>query len=147
KQLCEDMARYLYLARLRDDDILLGAIHDGLERLTWHSETFAYAEGWDEQRRRYKGLRAGQPVRVVVDAESLVVKQDVAAMQIDEDRQQQAARSQQPATGAAVADSVSVIDNGATHVGSNVAPGATVAAPPKLNRFHGSVRMDPLRLG
>ena len=25
KQLCEDMARYLYLPRLRDDDILLGA--------------------------------------------------------------------------------------------------------------------------
>ncbi len=56
KQLCEDMARYLYLPRVRDEDILLAAIRDGLEQLTWREDTFAYAEAWDEARGRYQGL-------------------------------------------------------------------------------------------
>jgi hypothetical protein len=59
-QLAEDMARYLYLPRLRDEDVLLAAIRDGLECLTWKSESFAYAEGWDEARHRYKGLKAAK---------------------------------------------------------------------------------------
>src|SRR5262249_38137884 len=70
KQLVEDMARYLYLPRLRDEDVLLAAIRDGLERLTWQSETFAYAESWDETRRRYKGLTAGQAGRVLAAGQS-----------------------------------------------------------------------------
>ena len=79
KQLCEYMARYLYLPRVRDEDVILAAVRDGLERLTWQDETFAYAEGWDEPRNRYKGLRAGQPGRVVLDSESLVVRPEIAA--------------------------------------------------------------------
>jgi hypothetical protein len=61
KQLAEDMARYLYLPRLRDQDVLLAAIQDGVERFTWQSETFAYAEGRDEARQRYSGLKAVKP--------------------------------------------------------------------------------------
>jgi len=55
KQLAEDMAKYLYLPRLRDEHVLLGAIPEGVARLTWQAETFAYADGWDEQTQRYKG--------------------------------------------------------------------------------------------
>jgi hypothetical protein len=53
------MAHYLYLPRVRDADVVLGAIHDGLEQLTWKTDTFAYAESWDEARSRYLGLRSG----------------------------------------------------------------------------------------
>src|SRR5206468_1224760 len=67
KQLVEDMARYLYLPRLRAEDVLLAAIRDGVECLTWQAETFAYAEGWDEVRRRYKGLKTGPSTRVLAD--------------------------------------------------------------------------------
>ena len=87
KQLCEYMARYLYLPRLRDEQVLLAAIQEGVASLMWQSETFAYAEGWDEQRQRYQGLRAGQSIRVVVDDRSLLVKPDVAAAQFDAERQ------------------------------------------------------------
>ncbi len=59
KQLAEDMARYLYLPRLRDPDVLLKAIEDGLARLCWRDETFAYAEAFNEKRQRYEGLRGG----------------------------------------------------------------------------------------
>src|SRR5207247_171721 len=60
---------------------------------------------------------------------------------------QQAARSQQPGTNGAAADATSLTDNAATQVGRPAALGTTVATPPKLNRFHGSVQTDPLRLG
>ena len=81
------MARYLYLPRLRDEQVLIAAIQEGVASLTWQSETFAYAEGWDEQRQRYQGLRSGQSIRVVVDDRSLLVKPDVAAAQLDAERQ------------------------------------------------------------
>ena len=58
----------------------------GVARLTWQSETFAYAEGWDDQKKRYKGLRAGQSIRVLVDAASLVVKPEVAEAQLEAEK-------------------------------------------------------------
>ena len=87
KQLCEYMARYLYLPRLRDEQVLLAAIQEGVASLMWQSETFAYAEGWDEQRQRYQGLRAAQAIRVIVDDRSLLVKPEAAVAQFDRDRQ------------------------------------------------------------
>src|SRR5437879_3872036 len=82
RQLCECMARYLYLPRLRDENVLLAATQEGVASLSWGSETFAYAEAWDEQRPRYQGLRAAQSTRVVVDDRSLLVKPEVAAAQL-----------------------------------------------------------------
>ncbi len=41
KQLAKDVAKYIYLPRLRDQDVLLEAIREGIARLTWQSETFA----------------------------------------------------------------------------------------------------------
>ena len=35
KQLVEDFARYLYLPRLKDSGVLLDAIRDGVNLLTW----------------------------------------------------------------------------------------------------------------
>src|SRR5580704_6575039 len=85
KQLADDMPRYLYLPRLRNEDVLVAAIMDGVANLHWSDETFAYAEAWDEARGRYTGLRTGQQVRVLVDAASVLVKPDVAAAQIEAD--------------------------------------------------------------
>jgi predicted AAA+ superfamily ATPase len=146
KQLCEYMARYLYLPRLRDEQVLLGAIQEGLSNLTWRTETFAYAEGWDEAKQRYQGLRAAQTTRVIVDDRSLLVKPDAAAAQLEKD--QQAALAASAATGgqkmnpASTAGSAGPISGGTTATGTRPAP-----TPPKLRRFHGSVRVDPVRLG
>ena len=87
KQLCEYMARYLYLPRLRDEQVLFAAIQDGAANLMWQSDTFAYAEGWDEQRQRYQGLVAAQAIRIIVDDRALVVKPEAAIAQFDSDRQ------------------------------------------------------------
>jgi hypothetical protein len=91
KQLAEYMARYLYLPRLRDEQILIAAIQEGIANLAWQSETFAYAEGWDEKRSRYQVLCAGEVGRVLVDDRSLLVKSDVANAQIQQDQESAAA--------------------------------------------------------
>ena len=49
-QLLEDFAQYIYLPRLKDSNTLLRSISDGLELLTWQTETFVYAEGWMNRR-------------------------------------------------------------------------------------------------
>ena len=40
KQLAEDFARYVYLPRLKDSAVLVGAVRDGVGLLTWEEETF-----------------------------------------------------------------------------------------------------------
>ncbi|MCA9235611.1 MAG: ATP-binding protein, partial [Planctomycetales bacterium] len=146
KQLCEDFARYLYLPRLRDQDVLLASIRDGIERLTWADETFAYAERYDEATDRYIGLRAGGPVQLVIDNESVLVRADVAQKQ----KEDEAARA---AAATAAATAATVPTNDPTAGGAAPVPGvAGQTEPPRpaekvLDRFHGSVRLDALRLG
>jgi predicted AAA+ superfamily ATPase len=138
KQLAEDMARYLYLPRLRDEDVLLAAIRDGLECLTWSSETFAYAESWDETRGRYKGLKAGQTARVLVDGQSLLVKPDVAQKQLEADRQQEHRHDERDKKqDRKDQDGKRREEQDETNEKKER----------KLTRFHGSVALDPIRLG
>jgi hypothetical protein len=66
KQLAEDFARYIYLPRLNDEEILLAAIPDGPSRFTWELEGFAYADSYDEATGRYRGLPAGDGQTVCV---------------------------------------------------------------------------------
>jgi uncharacterized protein len=87
KQLWEYMARYPYLSRLRDQNVLLAAIRDGIGQLTWQ-DFFAYASGWDETRQRYLGLMAGQLGSVVLDGQSLIVKPEAAQRQLDQDKEE-----------------------------------------------------------
>jgi len=85
KHLWSLFTQYLYLPRLQNVDVLLNAVRDGVARLTWESETFAYADAWDEASGRYLGLRAGESGGVVMDDRTLVVKPEVARRQIDAD--------------------------------------------------------------
>ena len=75
KPLAEDFGRYLYLPRLADSSVLLGAIRSGLSLLTWEQDSFAFAQSRDEAAGRYRGLRSGEIVSIA-DAHStgLLVK-------------------------------------------------------------------------
>lgn len=88
KQLAEDFAQYLYLPRLKDSDVLLAAVRDGLGLITWRQESFAYADGWDAEKGRYRGLRAGQIGSITLEGESVLVKPEVAATQLAEEEAQ-----------------------------------------------------------
>ncbi len=140
KQLAEDFARYLYLPRLKEPAVLVGAIRDGLPLLTWVQDSFAYADGWDEAAGRYRGLRCGQVVNVSEDDLSgLIVRPDVA-------RKQQAAEAPPP-PGGTTDRAGTTAQPGATDGGNG--PGAVVsrAAVAKPKRFHGSITLDPTRVG
>jgi len=78
RQLGEDFARYLYLPRLLDGGVLRESIEDGLKLLTWESESFAYADSYDEIAGRYRGLRAGQRVAVIDGGPGVLVRPEPA---------------------------------------------------------------------
>jgi len=133
RQLVDDFARYLYLPRLANPEVLTQAIRDGAGLLTWQTDTFAYAESFDESAKRYRGLRAGKNVTVEAESAALVVKPDVARRQMEAE-----SKPQPPGSGPIPQK-----------------PGDKDVAPPqpppepetKLKRFHGTVKLDPTRAG
>ncbi len=143
RQLAEDFARYLYLPRLKKTDVLLGAVRDGLALLTWEQETFAFADSYDEAAGRYRGLRGGLGVTVEADSAGLLVKPTVARQQLNAEAK------------AAAAVTVPGFEAGAGRPpevagGATGAPGVvTPAQPPtpQRRRFHGTVRLAPVRVG
>lgn len=153
KQLCEYMARYLYLPRLRDEQVLIAAIQDGVSSLAWQDEGFAYAESWDDHRGRYQGLKCGILVRVIVDDRTILVKPEAAAAQIAKDREAAAAAANQGNGDQGSATPASGNGTGTSGTGTVTVPqpgtGRVTPPPaaPKLSRFHGSAHLDPLRMG
>ena len=143
KQLIEYFARYLYLPRLADPGVLVNAIRDGLALITWEKDAFAYAESFDETEGRYRGLRAGRQVAIAdSDAQGLLVKPEIARRQMDAER---------PVAPGPGAGTVSPGEGGSTALpGGGVVvtpPPPSPAETPKPKRFHGTVKLDPARVG
>ena len=138
KQLVEDFARYPYLPRLAGPEVLAQAIRDGLALLTWQTDTFAYAESYDESAGRYRGLRGGQVMALSADSAGLLVKPDLARRQMDAETA--APRTDGPTTGPA--------SGGEGAAGPGEGPGtAKPPVPVQPKRFHGTVTLDPTRVG
>jgi predicted AAA+ superfamily ATPase len=140
QQLGEDFGRYLYLPRLRDPSVLFEAIREGLRLLTWSQDSFAYAESFDEEAHRYRGLRCGEIVNVSENNLSgLLVRPDVARKQREAEKADAGVPSA-PAETPGGAPSESVRVGGASE--------STVTDEKRrLKRFHGSVSLDPARVG
>jgi hypothetical protein len=79
KDLIGYFAQYLYLPRLKSSDVLLEAIEQGLSRVNWSTDTFAYADEFDSSSGQYKGLDSGKLIRPVLNETSVLVKCDVAS--------------------------------------------------------------------
>jgi hypothetical protein len=142
KQLAEDYARYNYLSRVKNSQVLAEAIRDGLRLLTWSKDSFAYADSFDDETQRYRGLRAGELVNISVDSPTgLLVKAEVALKQLEAER---AAAATAPGSGSATPG----------HVSPGLpepSPGTGVSGPhaeiSKPKRFHGTVSLDAARVG
>ena len=80
--LWEYFAKYIYLPRLRDQDVLLEAIVKGPSSTTWQAEGFALADGLDSVGNRYLGLSAGSHPDTVTPT-SLIVRPDFAVGQLE----------------------------------------------------------------
>jgi hypothetical protein len=143
RQLVEDFARYLYLPRLAGPEVLVQAIRDGVALLTWQSDTFAYAESFDEGAARYPGLRGGQVVALSPESAGVLVKPDVARRQMDAE-----APTTPPAAGGGGGHGVGA-QPGAPGASTREDAGATGGAtgPARPRRFHGTVVLDPARVG
>jgi len=132
QQLVQDFARYLYLPRLSNPEVLLRAIHDGEALITWQSDGFAYAESRDEAVGRYRGLRGGKVVHPSADDPGLIVKADVAWRQLEAE------------TAPTQSDTAGPVPP------STTGPGPVTPAPPPervLSSYHGTVALDPARVG
>jgi predicted AAA+ superfamily ATPase len=141
RQIVEDFARYLYLPRLKGPAVLLEAIREGLKLLTWSQDSFAYAESFDDAAGRYRGLRCGELVNISEDNLSgLLVRPEVAL------KQHQAETAPGPSeptgqTGGPVGGPIELVPPG----GPSGTPGENKVRRPK--RFHGTVSLDPSRVG
>lgn len=140
RQLVEDFSRYLYLPRLKSPDVLLESIRSGLGLLLWHQESFAYADTFDEAAGRYRGLRCGQAVLITSTDPGLLVRPEVALQQQEAETKAAAAT-----TGQAEVESRSGPSGGGIET---VQGGASTPKGPRApKRFHGSVSLDPARVG
>jgi hypothetical protein len=132
KLLAEDFARYLYLPRLKDSSVLVGAVRDGVALLTWQQESLAFADSFDESAGRYRGLRCGQSISLSdADSPGLLVMGDIARAQID---------AVQPPVVAG--PDGKPIDH--TRPGKPASPKPEAVLP---KRFHGTVSLDATRVG
>ena len=141
KQIVEDFARYPYLPRVSDPTVLLNAISDGIALLTWEQDAYALADSFDDEAKRYRGLRGGKVVSLPdADAPGLLVKSDIARQQLD-------AESAQPPSGGEVAGAgtggESTVPGGGS--GPGEVPPGTPSPPP--TRFHGTATLDSARVG
>jgi predicted AAA+ superfamily ATPase len=140
KQLIEHVARYLYLPRLRDSSVVVQAICDGLALVSWEQDSFAYAESYDEAVGRYRGLRHGQHVPISTDDSGLLVRPEIAQAQLEKEAGGATSAPEGGVSRAALAGS-----QGSTPQSPGAALGPTEATKPK--RFHGTVALDPTRVG
>jgi len=120
--------------------VLIGAACDGVGTLTWVVDSFAYADSYDADARRYRGLRSGQTMSAEDCEHGLLVKPDVAVRQIEAETPAPVPR--------AVAGAAGGVRPDATPGGEGEPP-----APPEqpvhvvLKRYHGTVSLDPERVG
>ena len=142
KQIVEDFARYLYLPRVSDSTVLLNAISDGIALLTWKQDAYAFADSFDDEAKRYRGLRGGQVISLPdADAPGLLVKSDIARRQMDAERPPSAGSGE----GAGGGTGGEGPDPGG---GSGPGGGPSDQPPaPQPKRFHGTATLDAERVG
>ncbi|MGH6888295.1 MAG: DUF499 domain-containing protein [Rhizomicrobium sp.] len=135
KDLREYLNRYIYLPRLKNQEVLIKAVLSAVSGML--PGPFAYAERWDEKTDTYLGLaieRAGNAA-VVIDSDSVIIKPNVA------ETHQPA--SPQPAPGrppAGPGDKVPGVEE-------QPAGGASASPPAEKRptRFTGAVMISPER--
>lgn len=140
KQLWEYMTQYLYLSRLRDEEVLISTIRSGVGSLIW-GDYFAYASAVKEDG-TYIGLVAGSIPAVTLDQESVLVKPDAAKRQREAEAKRQEIPSLYP--GGGQAPSKETKESGAWVTTPSPVDSKKEVV---LHRFHGTVELDSTRLG
>jgi predicted AAA+ superfamily ATPase len=136
RQVIDYFASYIYLPRLVSSAVIADAIRAGVGLLTWHQDGFAYADSFDEDQNRYRGLRYAQNITVTEDDQGLLVKPDVALAQVEPET---------PNTGVGTGPTEPGKESEGKNGGVDGNEGE-VLRPKKLRRYHGTVTLDPMRV-
>ena len=108
---------------------MVEALRTGVATLTWVHDTFAYAESFDESSGRYLGIATGRQIELGPNDPGILVKAEVAQRQLNKE----------------VSDTDPTPPEGEPHDPKLVVPDAPMALSHR--RYHGSVRLDPTRVG
>jgi predicted AAA+ superfamily ATPase len=135
KQLIEDFYKYLYLPRVLKPDTLLNAMMDGVKSIAWETETFAFAEMFDQAKNEYKGVKFGEGIIITSDDSGLIIKSEQAIT----------AREKTSTIPNSVPGPGHVIQP--NPIGGSTSSSGNAPAPQTLpKRFYGSIELDPLRV-
>ena len=135
KDLREYLNRYIYLPRLKGQDVLVKAVQAAISGML--PGPFAYAERWDEKADTYLGLviERGGSSPVVIDSDSVIIKPDVAEAHRPAPVQPDAGGAPGGADGSTLTSGGPVVDGGP----------ATPPTEKKPTRFTGAVMISPER--
>lgn len=135
KSLREFLNRYIYLPRLKGQDVLIKAVHAAISGML--PGPFAYAERYDEKTETYLGLaieRASNAI-VVIDSDSVIVTPSIAEAQRPGPMSSGAADTTVPAGSTAIAASTELTGDAVT----------ALPVEKKPTRFLGTVMISPDR--
>ncbi len=134
KQFWEYLTQYLYLPRLKDQNVLLEAVRSSVASTIW-ADSFAYAEGFDAEKAKYVGLQAGTGISPSISPHSLLVKPEVAQKQFDAETREQGIGDGEQGTDSSEAGKQPTVVN----------PLLSIPRP-TLRRFYGTVEVDAMRI-
>jgi predicted AAA+ superfamily ATPase len=139
KKLWGDLSRYLYLPRLKDSDVLLDAIREGIKS----KDYFGYASSFDSDKGRFLGLvfNSTSNNSVLIDSNSILVKPEAAVRQISGDNQLDHVASYEAISSVSDSQPKSPVQN------QDVSLGISPADARLKKRFFGSIQLNPMRLG
>ena len=122
--------------------MLLEAIRNGLSLLTWEQDSFAYADCYDEGTKRYRGLRFSAQIAISDNDPGLVVHPEVARKQMDTEVLRDANTAEGPGT-----TYVKELEERGKLRETSAEELTTSTPHPAARRYHGSVKLDPTRVG
>ena len=143
KQLWEYLTQYIYLPRLKNSEVLLQAVKEGLAS-TVVKDNFGYAEGWDETAGRYINLAVFKTITPSLSSHSLLIKPEVATEQIESTQPVNPMASEEEATIAGTSSSISSVIPSKPEISTPKPDPA--GQKPILRRFYGTVELDPIRI-
>ena len=144
KRVWECLATYLYLSRLRDSDVLLDTVREGIK-----TQAFGYANSVDHTG-QYNGLQFGSTgSSIYLDDESVLVKPDEAAAQLEAEAAAKPDNPYPPQLPGQMPvgrqGPAPYTTPGGQTTGAGPETPSTQAAKPK--RFYGTVLLDTIRTG
>lgn len=149
KRLWEYLTQYLYLPRLKDQNVLLEAVRDGVASTIW-TDNFAYAEAFDEEKGKYLGLKAATGINPNISVQSLLVKPDIAQQQFDAEAAQATTMTSGGSTttvdGGTSGGGLSTDGDGTAGGDGDASNGTGDSQTTVLRRFYGNVDIDAMRI-